>query len=69
MRKEFEKLMKQNHFWSAFIKNMKRDIDVFFEINDPCDYLSAAFFFKDTPEGRYYWEYVQGKWDEYRKNI
>ena len=67
MRKQFERFMRLNGWWDDFINNTK-DIDIFFQENDPCDYLSAAFNFEDSAPGCKFWEYVQSKWDEQLRN-
>lgn len=69
MRKEFEQFMKQNGWWETFIRNLKKDIDNFFNENDPCDYIVAAFVFSESPEGRDFWESVQSRWDKYYKSL
>jgi hypothetical protein len=69
MIKEFEQFMKQKGAWDLFIKNLKKDIDIFFNETDSCDYLAASFVFADSPEGFYYWNDLQDEWDKYCKNI
>ena len=67
MRKEFERFMKENGWWDAFVNNLKKDIDIFFQENDPCDYLAGAFVFADTPEGFKSWNDIQSKWGDHCK--
>jgi hypothetical protein len=69
MIKEFEQFMKQKGACYLFIKNLKKDINIFFNEYDPCDYLAGAFVFEDSPEDKDYWNDLQDEWDKYCKNI
>jgi len=64
MRCEFEQFMRQRGAWDLFIKNLKRDVSIFFNENDPCDYLAAGFVFEDSHEGKDYWNDLQDEWDK-----
>jgi hypothetical protein len=64
MRSEFEQFLRQRGAWDLFIKNLKRDVDTFFNENDPCDYICAAFNWERSPEGRNYWIDLQDEWDK-----
>jgi hypothetical protein len=68
MRREFEQFMKQRGAWDLFTGNLRKDIDTFFNENDPCDYLAAAFVWKYSPEGPDFWIRLQDKWDEEIRN-
>jgi hypothetical protein len=68
MRREFEQFMKQKGAWDLFTRNLKKDIDVFFNENDPCDYLAAAFNWERSFEGRSFWIDIQDEWDKEIRN-
>lgn len=69
MRCEFERFMRNAGKWDLFLKNLKKDVDTFFNETDPCDYLAAGFPFKGSPEGQDFWIRLQDEWDEFMKRL